>query len=192
VPAVGIDISRVYPEIGIERMGANRPHLVIGDVENLPLQDGIGDAILAYESFHHIPDRQRAMAGYDRVLKEGGRVVLAEPGGAHEHAEVSVDVMRKYGILERGMELEDVCGYAAGTRLTRIEQVFLAKVTAADAGALVSRDFLRARNSTEGHLFRLSRGDAASRFASLGSPRRRIWPVAKRYIKAALLRIGLD
>jgi uncharacterized protein YbaR (Trm112 family)/SAM-dependent methyltransferase len=192
VPAVGIDISRVYPEIGIERMGANRPHLVIGDVEHLPLQNASGDAILAYESFHHIPDRRRAMAGYDRVLKEGGRIVLAEPGAAHEHAEVSIDVMHKYGILERGMELDDVYGYAAGTRLTRIEQVFLAKITAADRGAVVSQDFLRGRSSTDGHLFHLSRGDAASRFAALSAPRRRIWPVAKRYIKAALRRIGLD
>lgn len=192
VPAVGIDISRVYPEIGIVRMGANRPHLVIGDVEHLPLQHGSGDAILAYESFHHIPDRPRAMAGYDRVLKEGGRIVLAEPGAAHEHAEVSVGVMQKYGILERGMELADVYGYAAGTRLGRIEQVFLAKITAADAGAVVSQDFLRGRSATDGHLFHLSRGDASSRFASLSNPRRRIWPVAKRYIKAALRRIGLD
>ncbi len=192
VPAVGIDISRVYPEVGIARMGANRPHLVIGDVEHLPLQDGVGDAILAYESFHHIPDRRRAMAGYDRVLKSGGRIVLAEPGAAHEHAEVSVDVMQKYGILERGMELEDVYGYAAGTRLTRIQQVYLAKITAIDADATVSQEFLRARSSGDGRLFHLSRGDAASKFAALGAPRRRVWPVAKRHIKAALRRIGLD
>jgi len=192
VPAVGIDISRVYPEIGIARMGANRPHLVIGDVENLPLQNGSADAVLAYESFHHIPDRRRAMAGYDRVLREGGRIVLAEPGAAHEHAAVAIDVMHKYGILERGMELDEVHGYVGGTRLTRIEQVFVAKMTAADAGTVVSQDFLRGRSATDSYLFHLSRGDAASRFASLGAPRRRIWPVAKRYIKAALRRIGLD
>lgn len=192
VPAVGIDISRVYPEIGIARMGANRPHLVIGDVEHLPLKSGSADAIMAYESFHHIPDRNRAMAGYDRVLKEGGRIVLAEPGAAHEHAEVSVDVMHKYGILERGMELDDVRGYAAGTRLTRIQQVFLAKITAADAGAVVGADFLRARSMTDGHLFHLSRGDALSNFSSLGPPRRRLWPIAKRHIKRALLKVGLE
>jgi len=192
VPAVGVDISRVYPEIGIRRMGSNRPHLVIGDVENLPLQTASADAILAYESFHHIPDRPRAMAGYDRVLRAGGRVVLAEPGAAHEHAEVSVDVMQKYGILERGMELDDVMAYAAGTRLTSVEQMFLTKMTAADAGALVGHDLLRARCTTEGHVFRLARGDAAARFSSLDAPRRRLSPIAKRYIKGALRRIGLD
>jgi SAM-dependent methyltransferase/uncharacterized protein YbaR (Trm112 family) len=192
VPAVGVDITRLYPEIGIKRMGANRPHLVIGDVENLPLRDASADAVLAYESFHHIPDRPRAMAGYDRILREGGRVVLAEPGAAHEHAEGSISVMEKYGILERGMELADVHAYAAGTRLTRIDQIFLAKLTTADIRIRMHLDVLRARTVTEGHVFRLARGDAASTLSSLSEPRRRIWPVVKRYIKAALLRVGLD
>ena len=60
------------------------------------------DAVFAFESAHHIPDRKKAMAGFGRVLKPGGRMVLAEPGAAHEHAQVSVDVMSKYGILEKG------------------------------------------------------------------------------------------
>lgn len=192
VPAIGIDISRVYPEIGIARMGANRPHLVIGDVEHLPLQNGVADAILAFESFHHIPDRRRAMAGYDRVLKDGGRILLAEPGATHEHAAVSVEVMDKYGILERGMELDDVAGYAAGTRLNRIEQVFITKVTAADAGATLTVPFLRGRSIVEGHLFTLTRGGALSVLSSVTAPRRRIWPVVKRRIKAALVRMRLD
>ena len=113
--AIGVDICRTYLEIGIARIGSFRPHLVVGDVENLPLATGGANAILAYESFHHIPDRRRAMASYDRVLEDGGTVVLAEPGGAHEGAKVSVDAMEKYGILERGMELADVGGYADGT-----------------------------------------------------------------------------
>ena len=81
--------------------------------------DQCADAILAYESFHHIPDRRRAMASYDRVLRDGGTVILAEPGGEHEGAKVSVDAMEKFGILERGMELDDVAGYAGATTFGR-------------------------------------------------------------------------
>ena len=109
---VGVDICRTYLEIGVTRIGSFRPHLVVGDVENLPLASAHAHAILAYESFHHIPDRRRAMASYDRVMRDGGTVILAEPGGAHEDAKVSVDAMEKYGILESGMELDDVAGYA--------------------------------------------------------------------------------
>src|SRR5687768_12113726 len=146
VPVVGLDITRTYLDIGIERMGDAHPHLVVGDVENLPLKTGAFDAVLGYESFHHIPDRPRAMAAYDRILNATGRVVLAEPGGAHEHAEVSVDVMKKYGILERGMEIEDVAAYAAGTSLSGIEQNFLALGTQHDAGRRMDRAFLKERS----------------------------------------------
>ena len=83
---IGVDITRVYLEIAVARMGPSRPHLVVGDVENLPVQSASADAVLAYESFHHIPDRRRAMAGYDRVLRAGGRVVFAEPDGRTRRA----------------------------------------------------------------------------------------------------------
>jgi uncharacterized protein YbaR (Trm112 family)/SAM-dependent methyltransferase len=192
VRAVGVDISRVYLDIGIARMGANRPHLVVGDVEHLPILDSAIDAIMAYESFHHIPDRPRAIASYDRILREGGRAVLAEPGAAHEHAKVSVDAMQKYGILERGMELDDVCGYAAGTKLSRIEQIYVADISATDAGAMLSLGFLRDHGATEGHIFRLARAAAAPTLPSPPARHRRIWPAARRRIRAALRRIGLD
>lgn len=192
VPVVGLDISRTYLDIGIERMGNAHPHLVVGDVENPPLKSGAFDAVLAYESFHHIPDRPRAMAGYDRILNATGRVVLAEPGGAHEHAEVSVDVMKKYGILERGMEIHDVSAYAAGTALTSLEQIFLALGTQNDVGQPMDRAFLKTRSIIEGNLFRLRKGGIASNVSRVGAPRRRLWPIAKRHIKRALLKLGLD
>ena len=113
---IGVDICRTYLEVGITRMGTPRPHLVVGDVENLPLAAGSARAVLAYESFHHVPNRRRAMAAYHRVLQPGGTVVLAEPGAAHENAKASVDAMAKYGILEQGMELEDVKGTPKGQR----------------------------------------------------------------------------
>lgn len=161
--AVGVDICRTYLEIGVARMGAFRPHLVVGDVENLPLAASTADAILAYESFHHVPDRRRAMASYDRVLKNGGVVILAEPGGEHEGAAVSVDAMQKYGILERGMELSDVAGYAAGTALADPEQMFVLRVARDDVGAEVDSRFLRRHSAVEGNLFRLVKGPKGSR-----------------------------
>src|SRR4029079_9892898 len=64
---------------------------------------GDADAVLAYESLHHIPDRGRAMAGYDRALRPGGRVVFAEPDAQHETSAEAVDAMQKDGNLEGGM-----------------------------------------------------------------------------------------
>jgi ubiquinone/menaquinone biosynthesis C-methylase UbiE len=42
--AIGIDISRAYLEIAAERLGRSRPHLVVADIENLPLADGVADS----------------------------------------------------------------------------------------------------------------------------------------------------
>jgi uncharacterized protein YbaR (Trm112 family)/SAM-dependent methyltransferase len=168
---VGVDICRTYLEIGIARIGSFRPHLVVGDVENLPLASTHADAVLAYESFHHIPDRRRAMASYDRVLKDGGTVILAEPGGAHEGAQVSVDAMEKYGILERGMELDDVQGYAAGTSFGAPEQLFMLRVAQAELGAALDEAFFKRHSAFEGNLFRLVKGGPARRPATSGVTR---------------------
>ena len=93
------------------------------------------DAILAFESAHHIPDRKKAMAGFSRVLKPAGRMVLAEPGAAHEHAQVSVDVMNKYGILEKGHGARATSSeYVAGTQMGRPEQIFLLRASERELG----------------------------------------------------------
>lgn len=163
--AVGVDICRAYLEVGVQRIGPFRPHLVIGDVEKLPLADACADGVLAYESFHHIPDRARAMAGFSRVLKEGGRVVLAEPGAEHDTADVSVEAMSKYGILEKGMELDDVLRYVEGTALRSLEQVHLLKVGSDDVARLALTLAPGWREVIEGNVFTLKKRSGATQAA---------------------------
>ena len=191
IETIGFDICRTYLDIGVQRMGAARPHLVVADVENLPIRRGTADAVLAYESFHHLPDRPAAMRSYDRALKQNGRVVLAEPGAAHEDAQVSVDVMKKYGILEKGMELDDVAGYAAGTSLGAVEQHYVVRARGAELHRPLDLPFVHANAVVTNNLFTLLKG-GASNAAGAPAARRRVWPTVKRRIKAALLRIGLD
>jgi SAM-dependent methyltransferase/uncharacterized protein YbaR (Trm112 family) len=184
--AIGVDITRVYLEIAVARMGPSRPHLIVADAENLPLQSGCADAVLAYESFHHIPDRRRALAGYDRVLRAGGRVVFAEPDGKHETSTVAVDAMEKYGILERGMELDDVIGYAEGTGLTRVEQVHVSRMSAADVGREVSPAYLKKRRLFDANIFLIARGGIVERLHAARARRGGLWVIAKRYTMRAL------
>lgn len=194
VEAIGVDISRQYLDIGIQRMGADRPHLIVADIEHLPIRTASADAVFGYESFHHVPDRPKAMAGFSRALKPGGRIVLAEPGAAHEHAQVSVDVMNKYGILEKGMELDDVQRYVAGTSLGRPEQVFLIRATDREIGRTLDRVFVQTHSAVEGNLFRIPRNESLLHAAAAAwqQPRRVVWPKVKRRVKAALVRLGLD
>jgi uncharacterized protein YbaR (Trm112 family)/SAM-dependent methyltransferase len=154
---IGVDICRTYLDIGAARIGRPRPHLVVADVEHLPLASGCARAVLAYESFHHVPDRPRAIAGFHRALQDQGTVVLAEPGAAHEQATVSVAAMEKYGILEKGMELADVEGYARGTTFAA-EQIHTVRASHTDLGRALDDGFVRAHAVVEGNLFRLVKG----------------------------------
>jgi SAM-dependent methyltransferase len=161
---IGVDICRAYLEVGIRRIGESHPHLVVADVENLPIAGACADAVLAYESFHHIPDRVKAMAGYARILKDGASVVLAEPGEDHETAAVSVDVMSRYGILERGMELEDVEGYIAGSPFGPPEQLWVMHASAAELERGINLPSAWRHSVFPGNVFRVRKD--ASRIAS--------------------------
>jgi uncharacterized protein YbaR (Trm112 family)/SAM-dependent methyltransferase len=158
--AIGVDITRTYLEIAMQRTGESRPHLVVADVENLPIADNCADAVLAFESFHHLPNRAHAMAGYGRSLKDGGVAVLAEPGGAHGDAEVSKDTMEKFGILEKGMELEDVVDYIAGAPFAPPEEDQVLHVSNADLQKGVTQAAAWRHSLFHGHIFRI-RKDAS-------------------------------
>lgn len=153
--AIGVDITRAYLEIARARIGESSPHLVVGDVEGLPIRDECAEAVLAFESFHHLPDRAAAMASYARTLREGGVVVLAEPGGAHEEADVSKDTMQKFGILEKGMELEDVEDYIAGAPFMPPERRYVLHVSGSDLANGVSEAAAWRYSDFHGHIFRI-------------------------------------
>lgn len=163
IEAVGIDICRTYLEIGIQRIGRALPHLVIGDIESLPLRSGCLAAVLCYDAFHHIPDRGRAMGQFVRALKNGGRIVLAEPGGSHEFFDQSRDVMDKYGILEKGLELEDVFSYCRGLGVEPPEQHFVLGIRGRERNEKLTRPFLRAHSQVDCKYFTIKKGESDSK-----------------------------
>jgi hypothetical protein len=77
-----------------------------------------------------------------RVLKGGGTITLVEPGEAHEHDPLAMEVMAKYGTLERGMNLDDVCSYVAGLPFQKPREHFLLSVESGQPAPELSRDFI--------------------------------------------------
>lgn len=100
-----------------------------GDVTQLPLSDGIFDAVVCYSSFPHFRDKPRALAEMMRVLKEGGRLFICHSASREEinnihrgiHAvqhDVLPDGAEMYQMLRvagfGGIEVEDApTGYFA-------------------------------------------------------------------------------
>lgn len=53
------------------------------DAQSIPFDDGQFDAVIANHMLYHVPDRQKALAEIQRVLKPGGRFYAATNGRAH-------------------------------------------------------------------------------------------------------------
>ncbi len=78
---LAIDIEQNFVDLIQERARMERigtlevRHGDFLDIESLPANSF--DAVLFFECFHHCSDHQRLVAGFDRVLKPGGRVCMA-------------------------------------------------------------------------------------------------------------------
>jgi 2-polyprenyl-6-hydroxyphenyl methylase/3-demethylubiquinone-9 3-methyltransferase len=69
---VGVDLVATSLRIA----GAHGVRPVRGDVQRLPLADGVADAVSAGEILEHVPDLRAAVAEACRVLRPGGTLVL--------------------------------------------------------------------------------------------------------------------
>jgi len=150
---IGVDICRTYLDIGIKRMGTRLPHLIVADVENLPIKNNRVNAILCYDAFHHIPNRKTAMQHFYRILLAGGNIVLAEPGPEHEEAPISQEVMEKYGILEKGMSLTDIKDYCAKLKDLSFQQQYVISINQDEQDLTLSPDIIRSHYYMDTQLY---------------------------------------
>lgn len=60
-----------------------RVRFCVADVQNLPVQDGMFDAVFAHFILHHVPEREKALAEVARVLRPGGWFFASTLGTGH-------------------------------------------------------------------------------------------------------------
>jgi ubiquinone/menaquinone biosynthesis C-methylase UbiE len=94
--AVGVDPSSQMRRLATWRMPASlRDSIRVTDgaAERLPLEDGEATVAWAVASFHHWTDPDAGLAELRRVLRPGGRLLIAErlarPGGWFRHHALS-------------------------------------------------------------------------------------------------------
>jgi SAM-dependent methyltransferase len=76
---VAIDLSPRMVELARER----RVNAQVGDVQALPFADGEFDVAIAAWMLYHVPSLDRALAELARVLRPGGRLVVATNSRFH-------------------------------------------------------------------------------------------------------------
>jgi SAM-dependent methyltransferase len=72
---VGCDFSRGM--LAQARAHGGALALTQGDAQRLPFADGCFDAVVSTEAFHWFPEPEAALAGFQRVLAPGGRLLVA-------------------------------------------------------------------------------------------------------------------
>ncbi len=74
---IGADLSHEMLRAAQRRLGSDAPPLVRANVYALPFRDGSVDLLTVTISYHFYLEPQRALAEIRRVLRPGGRFVLA-------------------------------------------------------------------------------------------------------------------
>lgn len=116
----GIDISRHFVEIASRRVRALGfdPDLSIGDFFDVETIEEKFDAVLFFECFHHCADHVRLLEALPRVLKPGGRLVLAGetinnalpyPWGINPDGQ-AIYCIRRFGWLELSFREDYILG----------------------------------------------------------------------------------
>ena len=73
---VALDIAEEMLQKSLAKGFNSRINYLCADVTNIPLGDGIFNAVVCYSSFPHFHDKPGALAEVKRVLKRGGRVLI--------------------------------------------------------------------------------------------------------------------
>jgi ubiquinone/menaquinone biosynthesis C-methylase UbiE len=75
---VGIDVSTVQLEACKKRAGKRDLKLILGEAEDLPVQDGRFDAALSIGGFNYFNNPEKALREMVRAVKPGGTIVVSD------------------------------------------------------------------------------------------------------------------
>ena len=79
---VGVDLSPSMLETAKENLAKlgllDNVELRTGDAENIPVQSEFADAVVGNMILHHCPRPKRAITEMTRILKEGGKIAIAD------------------------------------------------------------------------------------------------------------------
>jgi SAM-dependent methyltransferase len=116
---IAMDISEAMIDLGRRRYKEHpvfgsqpSPEFSVFDGRRMDLDDGSVDRILCFDALHHVANMREVLLEMGRVLRPGGLAGFSEPGPNHSKDAQSQHEMRRYGVPERDLVLEDVWTWA--------------------------------------------------------------------------------
>ncbi len=124
---ISIDVSPSALETGRELFAMDprqrvdlEPRFLAYDGHRIPLADASVDRIAVFDAFHHVPNQDEVLGEMARVLRMGGRVVMAEPGEHHSHMDQSHMEMERFGVLENDIHFDELAAKARAAGFTQV------------------------------------------------------------------------
>jgi len=132
---VGLDIAESMIKLAkINCAGVKNIDLHICDYES-DIDFGQFDCALIYDALHHATDEARVLKNVYNSLKEGGKLVTAEPGRGHAEYKDTQEVVHDFGVTEKDMEfslqkrLMQEAGFSEVHQYYRLSEFVLADVS---------------------------------------------------------------
>jgi len=102
---IGKRLFNDYPIIGDY---VSKPIFLHFDGHTIDLPDNSVDRIICFDVFHHIPNQERVISEFARVLKTGGIVGFCEPGKYHSQRPQSQYEMKNYKVRENDIDVDEI------------------------------------------------------------------------------------
>jgi SAM-dependent methyltransferase len=117
---IAMDISEAMLDLGRRRYKEQpvfgeqpAPEFSVFDGQRMDLPDASVDRVLCFDALHHVANIRDVLSEMGRVLRPGGIAGFSEPGPNHSRDPQSQHEMRRYGVPERDLVIEDVWGWGA-------------------------------------------------------------------------------
>ena len=111
---IGIDPIPRMVQIAKERTDDSRISYKVGPAEQVPIDSGIADIVLAFDSFDHWQNQTQGLKEVKRILKPEGLFVVIKDGGVpkgDKYRQTFLDKLQKTGLAltnERSIEKDDI------------------------------------------------------------------------------------
>jgi SAM-dependent methyltransferase len=112
---IAMDVSEAMLDLGKRRFQQQPlfgerpvPSFVVFDGRHMEIADASVDRILCFDALHHVPNTGEVISEMGRVLRAGGIAGFSEPGPLHSRQAQSQHEMRRYGVPEFDLVIEDI------------------------------------------------------------------------------------
>jgi SAM-dependent methyltransferase len=122
------------------------PQFLPYDGRRIPVADAAVDAVVLYDTFHHLPNPRAILAELHRVLRPDGIVAMSEPGRGHSKSAGSALEAASTGVLERELVLEEIAANALAAGFTAARVVIAPRSPLLEIDAAELRAFMGGRH----------------------------------------------